>query len=104
MERIRFIKTARRLDLALDEIKEMLDNTDTNAAPCGYVRALVGHKARELDQRIAEMIRLRDELLEIEKTTPISVGASQSLCPLIAHHKFPPSDPIRSGTEPHIYI
>lgn len=87
VERIRFIKTARRLDLSLDQIREILAFTDTETAPCGHVRDLVGRKARELDQRIAEMIRLRDELLEIEKTTPEPIGAGDSLCPLIAHHR-----------------
>ena len=37
-ERIRFIKTARRLDLALDEIREILAFADKSQVPCGHVR------------------------------------------------------------------
>lgn len=85
-ERIRFIKTARRLDLALDEIGEILAIADRRQTPCGHVRSVVGRKARELDDRISEMTRLRDELLEIERTVPVAIGGDQAICPLIQHY------------------
>lgn len=84
-ERIRFIKTARRLDLSIDEIREILAFTEQKQAPCGHVRDVLARKARELNERITEMIQLRDELLEIENSVPVSVGNSDSLCPLIEH-------------------
>lgn len=84
-ERIRFVKTARRLDLSLDEIREVLAFADRGQTPCGHVRAVVGRKARELEDRIAEMTRLRDELLEIERTVPVFVGEEGAICPLIEH-------------------
>lgn len=84
-ERIRFIKTARRLDLALDEIREILAFTDRKQTPCGHVREVVGRKARELEDRISEMARLRDELLKIERTVSVSVGDQEGICPLIEH-------------------
>jgi DNA-binding transcriptional MerR regulator len=85
LERIRFVKTARRLDLSLDEIREILAFADRRQTPCGHVRTVVGRKARELDDRIAEMTRLRDELLEIERTVPVSIGDEEAICPLIEH-------------------
>ncbi len=84
-ERIRFIKTARRLDLALDEIREILAFADKSQVPCGHVREVVRRKARELDDRISDMARLRDELLAIERAVPASVGNHDSICPLIEH-------------------
>ena len=81
-ERIRFIKSARRLDLSLDEIGEILDFADGQQPPCGHVRGIVSRKAAELDQRIEEMIELRDELIEIEKAVPQNDSA---ICPLIEH-------------------
>ena len=84
-ERIRFIKTARRLDLSIDEIREILAFTDRKQAPCGHVRDVLARKARELNERITEMIQLRDELLDIEKSIPVSVGSSDRLGPLIEH-------------------
>jgi len=81
-KRIRFIKTARRLDLSIDEIREILALTDRKQAPCGHIREVLALKARELNERITEMIQLRDELLDIEKSVPVSLGNSDSLCPL----------------------
>lgn len=86
-ERIRFIKTARRLDFALDEIREILAFADRSEAPCRHVRAVVGRKVRELDDRISEMAQLRDELLEIERDVPVLVGRQESICPLIEHDR-----------------
>lgn len=85
-ERIRFIKTARRLDLSLDQIREILAFADRRQTPCGHVREVLGRKARELDERIDEMLQLRDELLEMERSVPVSLGNGESLCPLIEHH------------------
>ena len=86
LRRIRFIKTARRLDLSIDEIREILAFTDRSQTPCGHVREVVRRKTEELDDRIAEMIQLRDELAEIEKSVPVSIGPSETaLCPLIEH-------------------
>ncbi|MEX2424158.1 MAG: heavy metal-responsive transcriptional regulator, partial [Acidimicrobiia bacterium] len=84
-ERIRFVKTARRLDLSIDEIREVLAFTDREQAPCGHVRDVLTRKARELNERITEMIQLRDELLDIQRSVPDSLGNSHSLCPLIQH-------------------
>jgi DNA-binding transcriptional MerR regulator len=84
--RIQFVKTARRLDLTLDEIREILAFADRKQTPCGHVRTVVGRKARELDDRIAEMIRLRDELLKIERTVPVAIGGDEVICPLIEHN------------------
>ena len=83
--RIRFIKTARRLDFSIDEIREILAFTDRSQTPCGHVRAVVRRKTEELDERIAEMIQLRDELEEIERSVPTSIGTGDTLCPLIEH-------------------
>lgn len=85
-ERIRFIKTARRLDLSIDEIQEILAFTDRRQNPCEHVREVLARKAEELDERITEMIQLRDELREIEQSVPVSIGKGGALCPLIEHN------------------
>jgi DNA-binding transcriptional MerR regulator len=86
LRRIRFIKTARRLDLSIDEIREILAFTDRDQMPCGHVREVVRRKTEELEDRIAEMIQLRDELTEIERSVPVAIGAGDTaFCPLIEH-------------------
>ena len=86
LRRIRFIKTARRLDLSIDEIREILAFTDRSQMPCGHVREVVRRKTEELDDRISEMSQLRDELTEIERTVPVTIRPGDTaLCPLIEH-------------------
>lgn len=86
VRRIQFVKAARRLDLSLDEIREILAVADRRQKPCGHVQAVARRKVRELDERIAEMIRLRDELREIERTAPAASREEYAVCPVIEHH------------------
>jgi DNA-binding transcriptional MerR regulator len=91
--RLRFIKTARRLDFTIDEIREILAFTDASQVPCGHVRDVVSRKADELDDRITEMLQLRDELREIERSVPISIETGGTLCPLLEHRGKRPRSP-----------
>lgn len=61
-ERLRFIKAAQAIGLALDEIREVLAFRERDEAPCPYVLALIDDHARTLDDHILELERLRDEL------------------------------------------
>lgn len=91
LRRIRFIKTARRLDFTIDEIGEILAFIDASQMPCGHVRDVVRRKAQELDDRVTELHQLRDELREIERTVPVSVGTGDTICPLIEHRPRSPN-------------
>lgn len=64
--RLSFIRTAQRLDLPLVDIKEILAFRDRGERPCGYVLAVLARQAAELDQRIVELTRLRDELRHLQ--------------------------------------
>lgn len=64
-ERLRFIKAAQGIGLALDEIKEILAFRDRGDIPCPYVLDLVTRHTEELGGRITELRRLRRELLEL---------------------------------------
>ena len=62
VSRLRFVRGARSLDLALDDISEVLDFRDRGEAPCRYVVGLLHEKLAEVDARIDELKRLRLEL------------------------------------------
>jgi len=62
VSRLRFVRGARSLDLALDDISEVLDFRDRGEAPCRYVVGLLREKIVEVDARIDELKRLRLEL------------------------------------------
>lgn len=62
LERIAFIKRAQMLGFALEEIKQLIDSKRKGESPCAEVRETVRLRLRELDDRIKQMIKHRDEL------------------------------------------
>ena len=62
LEHVQFVKSAQRLGLSLDEIKEILAFKDRGELPCDYVLTVIEREAEDLNRRIREMKQLRDEL------------------------------------------
>ncbi|MCY0388400.1 Cd(II)/Pb(II)-responsive transcriptional regulator [Robbsia sp. Bb-Pol-6] len=65
VERLRFIRNCRALDMAHDEIRALLDLTDAPAEGCGAVNSLVDEHISHVDHRIEELLGLRNQLLEL---------------------------------------
>ncbi|MDQ6949887.1 MAG: heavy metal-responsive transcriptional regulator [Actinomycetota bacterium] len=84
-ERLRFIKTAQRLGLSLDEIKEIIAFRDRGQQPCTYVAELVGRQVRQLDDRIREMRELRDELTDLQVRASRGDTGEAGYCGVIEH-------------------
>ncbi|MGH9262457.1 MAG: MerR family DNA-binding protein, partial [Acidimicrobiales bacterium] len=85
--RLVFIKTAQRLGITLDEIREILALRDGGRRPCGYVRGVLRREVAELDQRIRELRRLRGELVRLDALAAAMAeeagDAGEAICPLI---------------------
>jgi DNA-binding transcriptional MerR regulator len=64
--RVTFIKTAQRLGMRLDEIREMLAFRDHGQPPCGHVCQVLRDQVTTIDQRIAELVRIREELATLD--------------------------------------
>jgi MerR family transcriptional regulator, copper efflux regulator len=60
--RVRFIRTAQTVGFQLDEIGEILDLRDQGQTPCAHVRQLISKHARELEERIDDLQRMRSDL------------------------------------------
>lgn len=65
VRRLAFIRRARALGFSLDTIRALLDVSDRPDQPCGDVDALAQAQIREVEGRIADLTRLRDELVRI---------------------------------------
>jgi DNA-binding transcriptional MerR regulator len=99
--RLAFIKSAQRLGITLDEIREILALRDGGVRPCGYVRGVLRQQVVELDQRIRELGRLREELVELDALATAMAEedgeAGEAICLLIerglehVRHKPPAS-------------
>jgi DNA-binding transcriptional MerR regulator len=86
VERLRFIRSARALDFALDDIQEILDLRDQGTAPCRYVMALMQEQVALIDNRMRALERLRDELIRLHKRglqMPEDVRMKDCVCHLI---------------------
>ncbi len=63
--RLRFIKAAQRLGLALGEIKEILAVRDRGQRPCRYVAELVDKRLREIDEQMRDLRVLKSDLSDL---------------------------------------
>ena len=92
-ERLRFIKTAQRLGLSLDEIREIVAFRDRGEQPCGYVADLLDRQVQGLDRRIEEMRELRDELRQLRARAAQGPAPDGSYCGVIEHARRMPTVP-----------
>jgi DNA-binding transcriptional MerR regulator len=62
VDRVLLIQRALVIGFSLDDLKRVLSVRDRGGAPCRGVRELVGHRLDGLEQRIQDLLMLRDEL------------------------------------------
>ena len=88
IERARLVAGARRLDLSLDDIREILDLRDRQIAPCRVMLNLLAEKADEISRRIAELQHMETELRELHRlgqSFPIdNVDGKNCVCHLVS--------------------
>lgn len=84
VDRLAFVRRATELDLALDEIAEILALRDRGERPCDYVLEVAGRRVEELDERIAEMCRARNDLERLLEQAPTDSDTA-GYCQLIEH-------------------
>ena len=84
-ERLTFIKTAQRLGLSLDEIREIIAFRDRGQQPCAYVAEVLHREVTELDRRIREMRQLREELKGLQAKAALGGRDRGGYCAVIEH-------------------
>ena len=77
--------------MTLDEIREILALRDRGERPCDYVREVIRQERTDIDQRIADLGRLRAELIALEAAAEEVPDANAPICHLIDHvrHREP---------------
>jgi DNA-binding transcriptional MerR regulator len=80
LERLQFIQAAKMLGLSLHEIKDVLDTWRSGEAPCAMVANLIDEKLGELDRRIGQMTKFRDELRAYKAKVDAMGGPSTVPC------------------------
>ena len=64
LERLEFIKKAQMLGFSLDEIRRIIEENRTGKCPCAEVRENVRARLKEVDERLRDLRRYRNELAE----------------------------------------
>ena len=62
LERLAFIRHAQAAGLTLDAIGQVLDIGDGGQPPCVHVAGLIARRLTEVETRLAELARTRDQL------------------------------------------
>jgi DNA-binding transcriptional MerR regulator len=62
VDRVLLIQRALVVGFSLADLARVLSLRDRGGAPCRGVRALVGQRLEDLEQRIEDLLRLRDDL------------------------------------------
>ncbi len=86
VERLIFIRRARTLDFALDEIIEILAFRDREEPPCCYVMDVMKKRINEIEERIRDLKRLNNDLkvlIEAGQHLPEDTLMRECVCHLI---------------------
>ena len=84
--RLTFVRTAQRLGVTLDEVKEILGFRERGEVPCAYVRDVIDAQVTDIDRRIRELQELRGQLGELaEAADDLPPAAEGVTCQLIEH-------------------
>ena len=68
VERLQFMKKAKRLNLSLEEIRDILQLHHESRPTCGHVRALLDEKLAHVDALLRELREFRAELSRIRES------------------------------------
>jgi DNA-binding transcriptional MerR regulator len=62
VQRLRLIKHAQRFGLRLEEVGELLQIRERGLCPCGHTRTLLERRMADLDEQIAALTGLREDI------------------------------------------
>jgi DNA-binding transcriptional MerR regulator len=85
LDRLAFIRHAQAAGLTLDAIRQVLDIRDEGRPPCVHVTGLIARRLAEVEARLAELARARDQLAALAARAAAQDPADcQGYCSIIA--------------------
>ncbi len=81
LDRLLFIRRCRNLDMAQDEIRELIRLADQPEADCSEVDALLARHLNHVRERLEELANLEDTLQQLQKAC--SEGRTVSECGIL---------------------
>jgi DNA-binding transcriptional MerR regulator len=83
VERLTFIRSAQRLCLSVDDIRESLAFRERGEQPCRYVLDVVRQRTDEVDRQSRELLELREELTELAARADQADAGVSRYCRLV---------------------
>jgi DNA-binding transcriptional MerR regulator len=83
LEQLDFIKRAQILGFTLDEIRQIINEKRAGQSPCTHVREIVRRRLDDLDERMREMKRHRNELARALKNWDEAGDVEGHVCGLV---------------------
>ena len=85
LERLAFIRQAQAAGLTLEAIRQVLDVRDGGQPPCIHVTGLIAQRLGEVEARLAELTRTRDQLVVLAaRAAALDPADCQGYCSIIA--------------------
>ena len=90
--RLDFIRKAQAMGFTLEEIARIIQESETGRSPCADVRRIARRKLAELDERLKQLRRYRNELAQTLAEWDKKGSAAGRICGLIeeSHIAHPP--------------
>lgn len=83
LEMLTFVKQATGLGLTLAEIREIIAIRQGGRPPCAHVHRLLQDKARELDQKLRDLIEMRRQIRRSLAAWKRAPAGKAAVCPHI---------------------
>ncbi|QIB66181.1 Cd(II)/Pb(II)-responsive transcriptional regulator [Kineobactrum salinum] len=100
LERLRFIRRCRSLDMAQDEIRELLRLADQSDADCGEVDELLARHLSHVRERLRELANLEQTLEQLQQAC--SQNRTVSECGILGGLSSDPPPESSPGKHNHI--
>ncbi len=85
LDRLAFIRQAQAAGLTLGHIRQVLDIRDGGEPPCVHVTGLISQRLGEVEARLAELARARDQLAALARRAAAQDPADcRGYCSIIA--------------------
>ncbi len=86
LERLEFVKKAQTLGFSLEEIRRIIEENKAGKCPCAKVRENVRERLKEIDERLRDLRRYRNELAAtLASWDEQETEAEGNTCSLIEH-------------------
>ncbi len=100
LDRLQFIRRCRNLDMAQDEIRELIRLAEQPEADCSEVDALLAHHLNHVRERLRELARLEDTLVQLQQAC--TEGRTVRECGILDGLSAEPDTPVADDRHNHV--